>query len=118
MNKAKTDTCILEFCNEKYYGRGLCKKHLYHFKRMQPLVDYNKAEDAPESASVETPCKILHEDISNRDTYIKNHISSTNQLLTRKSVQFDTLVMTCDNPNCFEYSHIDWAKSVPKSPRS
>ena len=42
MNKRKSDTCLLEFCDKEFYAKGFCQRHYYHWKRCQPLVDYTK----------------------------------------------------------------------------
>ena len=110
INQDDKPVCLLDHCDKPQHGRGFCRKHLYHYNRKQPLVDYNKAEGAPESASG-IPCRVLHEDIESRALYVKNHLSSVHQLMTRERITFKTLVMTCGNPDCIEYDHIDSDKS-------
>lgn len=49
MNKRKSDTCLLEFCDKEFYAKGFCQRHYYHWKRCQPLVDYKKQSESKES---------------------------------------------------------------------
>ena len=108
--QVEKQTCLLDHCDKPLHGRGFCQRHLYNYRKGYPLLNYNEPEVAPESDSG-VPCRLIHKDIEGKAQYIKNHVSQVHQLVSRAKLTFDTLVMTCGNPDCMEYDHIDFDKS-------
>lgn len=110
--------CLIASCDKPQHGRGFCQKHLYHYKRNQPLLDYSKTEAAPESASDDHSGCWQTERFDDSTDFRRSNVFNTCLKIQGCDEDITEIVMLCGNDNCFNYAHVDFDKSAFKTNNS